>query len=389
VALQTETAPDSSTKRTSTGQEMKPASSMLGIVVVGGTSLVLIFAILVLYPLKDWWHKTWFFSMLFKPVTAMQKITVGILAIVLFVAVMGVILWLIDRPKVPNFVLLAGFLGPVVVFLAVGLLWPAIRTILDSFHKFRQGNAVGWTGFENYTYYFHGGQSKMFINTVLWVFLVPICATVFGLVYAVLVDRTRFEKAAKALIFLPTAISMVAASVIWRYVYYQPGFGSKGQIGLLNGIVTAFGGTPKNWLILSFPSPTFALIVIMIWIQAGFAMTVLSAAIKAIPDDIIEAAAIDSATGIRLFRYITIPSIRPTLVVVITTVAIGALKTFDIVLVMVGTSAPNAILASGFYGALSNLEYGRAGALAVMIFVIVSPIIIFNVRQMKKSEGIR
>jgi len=127
----------------------------------------------------------------------------------------------------------------------------------------------------------------------------------------------------------------------------------------------------------------------MIWIQAGFCMTVLSAAIKAVPDDIVEAAKIDGATGMRLFRSITIPTIRPTLVVVITTVAIASLKTFDIVNVMGGNLPTNNILANLFYNQLSVQQYGLAGALAVIIFIIVSPIIVFNVRQMRKSEAIR
>ena len=131
------------------------------------------------------------------------------------------------------------------------------------------------------------------------------------------------------------------------------------------------------------------MIVVMIWIQAGFAMTVLSAAIKAVPDDIVEAAKIDGATGMRLFRSITIPTIRPTLVVVITTVAIASLKTFDIVNVMGGNLPGNDILANAFYNQLSVQQNGLAGALAVLIFIIVSPIIVFNVIQMRKSEAIR
>ncbi len=331
----------------------------------------------------------WFVDAIFDPTTVAQKVFVTLFAIVLFVAVMAVILWAIDRPRVPNGVLVAGFLGPVIIALAGGLLFGALKTIFQSFRKSDQfGNDIGWAGFANYTHWFTSANSDMLINTVLWVFLVPILATSFGLVYAVLVDRTRYEAAAKALIFLPTAISMVAASVIWKYVYYSPAPDGQKQIGLLNAIVTAFGGNPSDWT-LSFPSGTIALIVVMIWIQAGFAMTVLSAAIKAVPDDIVEAAKIDGATGMRLFRSITIPTIRPTLVVVITTVAIASLKTFDIVNVMGGNLPANEIIANQFFRQLSVQQNGLAGALAVLIFVIVSPIIVFNVRQMKKSEANR
>jgi alpha-glucoside transport system permease protein len=332
---------------------------------------------------------SWVIDAIFDPQSVGQKVFVTIFAIVLFVVVMGLILWLIDRPRVPNGTVVAGFLGPVVIALAGGLLFSAIKTIYESFRKFDQfGTDLGWNGLKNYSHFFTSAYRDTFINTVLWVFLVPIFATLFGLVYASLVDRTRYEAAAKALVFLPMAISMVAASVIWQYVYYAPAPPGEKQIGLLNAIVVAFGGTPSSWT-LTFPSGTIALIVVMIWIQAGFAMTVLSAAIKAVPDDIVEAAKIDGATGMRLFRSITVPTIRPTLVVVITTVAIASLKTFDIVNVMGAGLPSNNILANLFYNQLSVQQNGLAGAVAVMIFVIVSPIIVFNVIQMKKSEAIR
>lgn len=331
----------------------------------------------------------WLLNMLFRPTTWEQKLVVMFVAILIFVVVMGLILWLVDRDRVPNGTLVAGFLGPVVIALAGGLLYPAISTTVQSFRSFNAaGNAAGWVGFKNYTHFFTSAQLPLFVNTVLWIFLVPIFATAFGLVYAVLVDRTRYEAAAKALIFLPTAISMVAASVIWRFVYYQPSPQGQGQIGFLNGIVGIFGGTAQNWLI-KYPISTIALIIVMVWIQAGFAMTVLSAAIKAVPDDIVEAAKIDGASGMRLFRSITIPTIRPTLVVVLSTVAIASLKTFDIVNVMGNGLTKNDILASAFYSSLSSQQPGLAGALSVMIFILVSPVIVFNVRQMKKSEEIR
>lgn len=373
-----------------TRPEVKQSSS-ISYLIVGVLAALAVFLVLIYTVLSDWWRGSWLFLMLFNPTTSLQKIVVMIFAIVLFVAVMGVILWAIDRPQVPNWLVAFGFLAPVVVFLAVGLVWPALKTIYDSFQKFNgvSLDSQGFAGFDNYTYYFTAAQSNLFINTVLWVFLVPIIATVFGLVYAVLVDRTRFEAAAKALIFLPTAISMVAAAVIWRYVYYQPAPKGKDEIGLLNATLNIFGADAKNWLVLGFPVPTLAMIAIMIWIQAGFAMTVLSASIKAVPDDIIEAAKIDGATGMKLFTKITIPSIRPTLVVVITTVAFAALKSFDIVNVMSNRLPASQILASQFFNELSGLQYGRAGALAVMIFVIVSPVIVFNIRQMKKSEEMR
>jgi alpha-glucoside transport system permease protein len=332
---------------------------------------------------------SWFVDMIFKPESVGQKLLVMVVAIALFLVVMGVILWAVDRTNVSKGVLVAGFLGPVVIALTSGLLWSAIKTIIQSFQKFDQfGTEIGWAGWANYGHVFTGANSRMLINTVVWIFVVPIFATIFGLVYAVLVDRTRYEAAAKALIFLPTAISMVAASVIWKYVYFQPAPEGDSEIGLLNAIISLFGGSGVNWTTV-FPIGTFALIVVMIWIQTGLAMTLLSASIKAIPDEIIEAAKIDGATGWRLFRSVTVPSIRPTIVVVMTTIAIASLKTFDIVNVMGNNLSDNNILANAFYNWMSVQQPGWAGAAAVIIFIVVIPVIVFNVRQMRKSEAIR
>lgn len=331
----------------------------------------------------------WVARTLFSPTTAIQKVIVMVVVIVLFVAVMGLILWLVDHRRVPNGTVVAGFLGPTVIALAGGLLYPAISTIIASFHKYNGTAAsTGWAGFANYTHFFNKANAPIFYNTIAWIFLVPLFAAAFGLVYAVLVDRTRFEAAAKALIFLPTAISMVAAAVMWKYIYYQPTTQGNGQVGVLNALVSPFGGTAQNWLI-KWPVSSLAMIVVMVWIQAGFAMTVLSAAIKAVPDDIVEAARIDGATGMRLFRSITIPTIRPTLVVVITTIAIGSLKTFDLVNILGNGITKNDILASAFYSLNASSQPGLAGAVAVMIFILVSPVIVFNVRQMKKADANR
>lgn len=332
---------------------------------------------------------SWLHDALFKPTTAPEKIFVMIFAIVLFVVVMGAILWLVDRSRVPRWLLVLGFVGPVVGFLAIGLLWPAVVTVYQSLRSFDAfGTDIGWAGLDNYHAVFTKQNVPMLINSVLWVFLVPVFATVFGLIYAALVDRVRGEAFAKALIFLPVAISMVAASIIWKYVYYAPAPQGQPQVGLLNALVELVGGTTQNW-VTKFPTGTFALIIVMVWIQTGLAMTLLSAAIKAVPDEIVEAAHIDGAGGLRLFWSITIPSIRPTLIVVITTIAIASLKTFDIVNVMGGNLPINQILANAFYSALSSQQNGLAGAYAVIIFVIVTPVIVFNVRQMKKSEATR
>jgi alpha-glucoside transport system permease protein len=226
------------------------------------------------------------------------------------------------------------------------------------------------------------------LNTVLWVALVPLAATGIGLVYAVLVDRAKVERFAKTMIFLPMAISMVGASVIWKFVYND-------RVGLLTalykGVAGWFSDNPPtpHWL-LDAPANTFFLMVVMVWIQAGFAMTVLSASIKAIPDDIVEAARLDGVSGVKMFWLVTVPMIRPSIVVVFTTVAMTALKAFDIVRTMGGDQFHASVVANDFY--TQSFRYQNAGlgaALAVLLFVIVVPVIVYNVRQLKKAEDIR
>ncbi|MGL5930206.1 MAG: carbohydrate ABC transporter permease, partial [Dermatophilaceae bacterium] len=229
------------------------------------------------------------------------------------------------------------------------------------------------------------GLPDVFRNTLFWVILVPLLATGLGLLYAILIDRARGEAAAKALIFLPMAISMVGATLIWKFVYFYNGDPGSEQVGLLNAIITRVGLDPVDFL-GNAPGNTFALIAIMIWIQAGFAMTILSAAIKAIPDDIIEAASLDGVKGFKMFRFITLPSIRSSVIVVLTTIAIATLKAFDIVQASSGGKLGDSILANEFYNrSFVTQEPGLGAAIAIVIFVLVMPIIVFNVIQMRKD----
>jgi alpha-glucoside transport system permease protein len=225
-------------------------------------------------------------------------------------------------------------------------------------------------------------------NTALWVLVAPLAATFLGLVYAYLVDKSRFEALAKGLVFLPMAISMVGASIIWKFVYeFKPA--GVNQTGLLNQFIVWLGGEPQQFL-LSRPLNTFLIMVVFIWIQAGFAMTLLSASIKAIPDDIVEAARLDGVSGVGMFWRITIPSIRPALVVVLTTIAMTTLKTFDIVRTMTAGQFNTSIVALEFYDQrFRQNEAGLSAALAVLLFVIVVPVIIYNVRQQRLSEDVR
>ncbi|QAY63874.1 sugar ABC transporter permease [Xylanimonas allomyrinae] len=326
---------------------------------------------------------------LLNPTTPGEKIADMFIAIALFVVVMGLILYLVDRPKrVPNWVVALAFAGVPLLLLAYGLVRSALITLWSSFFD-RTGDT--FVRFDNYKQMFTTGQfQQVLVNTAIWVIAVPVLATFIGLVYAVIIDRSRFERAAKVLIFIPMAISMVGASIIWRFVYeFRPNQPNIQQTGLLNQVLVWIGLEPQQFL-LNQPSNTAFLIVVMIWIQTGFAMTVLSAAIKAIPDDIIEAARLDGLSGVGMFRYITVPSIRPALIVVLTTIAITALKVFDIVRTMTGGQFGTGVVANEFFTqAFRQNNQGLASAFAVVLFILVIPIIAYNVRQLRKTEEIR
>lgn len=307
-------------------------------------------------------------------------------AVALFVGLMGVILLAAGRiRRKADWWQSMAFVLPALLLLAIGLVYPAIRTLYQSF--FDRTSAT-FVGLDNYTQVFTDPAMLIVLrNTAIWVILTPLLSTFIGLVYAVLVDRSRVEAFAKAVIFLPMAISLVGASIIWKFVYeYRPDQQGIQQIGLLNQVLVWLGFEPHQFLIGS-PLNTLFLIVVMVWVQAGFAMTVLSAAIKAIPADITEAAQLDGLTGVRMFRYITVPSIRPALVVVLTTIAIGTLKVFDIVRTMTGGQFDTSVVANEFYTqGFRLLNTGVASTLAVFLFVLVVPLVAYNVRQMRKAD---
>ncbi|GIF05576.1 alpha-glucoside ABC transporter permease [Actinoplanes siamensis] len=309
-------------------------------------------------------------------------------ALLLFAAVLGVVLFFASRVRGKRSDNLVGYLYllPVVLLLAVGLVYPGLRTIYESFFD-AQGNA--FIGVDNYkTILTDGDQLTVLGNTIVWVLIVPVVATAVGLIYAILVDKSRFESFAKALIFLPMAISMVAAGVIWKFMYeYRVDQPNVKQIGLINQILVWFGGKPVQLLITDTGKlNTLLLIVVFIWIQAGFAMTILSAAIKAIPDEIVEAARLDGVSPWSMFVKITLPSVRTTIVVVLTTLAIGTLKVFDVVRTMTGGNFKTSVIANEFYSQLIRADnQGLAAALAVVLFILVIPIIVYNIRQVRQE----
>jgi alpha-glucoside transport system permease protein len=281
------------------------------------------------------------------------------------------------------------FVGPALVLLSVFLIYPVINTVVLSF---KDAQSQDWVGLDNYKFVFTNESTLRAIrNTALWIVLVPLVGVSVGLVFATLADRLRRGEAiAKSFIFLPMAISFVGAAVTFRLIYsFRPeGFGT--NIGLMNGIWQGLGNNPVPWL-SERPWNNLLLMVIMIWIQTGFAMVVLSAAIKSIPDEIIEAARIDGASEFQVFRRITVPSILPTIVVVTTYMVINALKVFDIVFVMGnaeanGTEVIAERMIKWFF--ISNND-GRGAAIAVILFLAVIPVMLWNIRRFREQESIR
>ena len=277
------------------------------------------------------------------------------------------------------------FLFPAMLFLNVYLVYPVVETFRLSFFD---KNGV-FIGFGNYVWAFgDSGFRQSIFNNILWLLIVPFFATAFGLVIAVLADRLWWGTIAKSLVFMPMAISFVGASVIWRFVYDYRAAGEN-QIGLLNAIVTGFGLPPQAWITLPLWNSVF-LMVILIWIQTGFAMVILSAALRGVPEETLEAARIDGANGFRIFFDIMIPQIWGTIVVVWTTITIVVLKVFDIIFAMTNGQWDTEVLANlMFKWMFVNFDYGRGSTIAVIIMLSVLPIMVWNIRRANAEEGTR
>ncbi len=301
-------------------------------------------------------------------------------------AVLGAVFFLLDyRAKAGQGYLfqLIGFLSPALFLLGIGLVYPTIATF---FKAFMNARGTRFVGFENFIFVFGQEANRVaIINTIIWVLVVPAFSTIVGLAYAVFVDKARGERVLKALVFMPMAISFVGASIIWKFVYDANQVGTP-QIGLFNGIITFFGGNPYDFIQVA-PWNNLFLMVILIWVQTGFAMVVLSAAIKGVPAEQMEAAQLDGTNAWQRFTNVTVPGIRSSLIVVLTTISIASLKVFDIVQTMTGGANGTNVLANAVYA--QKLEEGRASAFAVILFILVLPIIIYNVRQMRLQKEIR
>ncbi len=278
------------------------------------------------------------------------------------------------------------FLLPALLFLTVYLVYPVFDTIrLSLFDKFGQR----FIGLDNYLWAINDGNFRQSVfNNLLWLIIVPFFATAFGLVIAVLADRLWWGNIAKSLIFMPMAISFVGASVIWKFIYSYRGPGQE-QIGALNALVTGLGFPPQAWITIPFWN-SILLMVILIWIQTGFAMVILSAALRGIPEETLEAARIDGANDFRIFFDIMIPQIWGTIIVVWTTITITVLKVFDIVFAMTNGEFQTQVLANFMYSWMFRSgDFGRGSTVAVVIMLAVMPIMIWNIRRATAEEGTR
>ena len=276
--------------------------------------------------------------------------------------------------------------GPAIILLLVFFIYPVINTIVLSFQN---ADSTKYVGLKNYqTIFTNSAMLDVLKNNLIWLVLATLLTVGLGLITAVLVDRVKIESVIKSALFVPMAISFVAAGVIWRFVYiYEPA--GETQIGLLNAILGLFKIQPQAWLINSTFN-NFALILVYVWMWTGFCMVILSAALKGIPDEILEAARIDGANRFTLFWNVMVPMIRPTLGVVATTMVINILKIFDVVYVMTGGNYNTDVVALEFYNQLFNFNNaGLACALAVLLLLVMMPVMYLYIRRLRVEEGQR
>jgi alpha-glucoside transport system permease protein len=276
------------------------------------------------------------------------------------------------------------FVGPGIAIVIYYLAVPAIRTLIASLLN-RDGSS--FVGLRNYvTVFTDPAMLVTFRNNLLWIVFGAGLTVVFGLVIAALADHSLFEAIAKSIIFMPMAISLVGAGIIWKFIYTVRPV-NEPQIGLLNAVVVALGGQPEAWIALLQPWNNLFLIVIVIWLQTGYAMVLFSAAIKGVPAEILEAARVDGANEFDVFFRITIPSIIGTIIAVTTTVVIFTLKIFDVVIVMTGGQYGTEVIATQFYNQYFVFRnFGLGSTLAIILLIAVIPIMIYNLRGFSKRE---
>lgn len=275
------------------------------------------------------------------------------------------------------------FVGPAVLILVIYLVYPVFASL---WYSLLDRNADNFVGLSNYIWAFGDRTFQIAIrNNIMWLIIVPTLSTAFGLLIAYMTDRLWWGQVARTLVFLPMAISFVGASVIWKFVYDFRGVGEE-QIGLLNAVVVALGGEPQAWIAIPFWN-NLLLMVILIWIQTGFAMVILGAAIRGVPEDTIEASIMEGANNFQIFFKIVIPQIFGTIVVVWTTITILVLKIFDIVFAMTNGQWNSNVLANFMYDQLFRAgDIGRGSAVAIVIMLAVTPVMIYNIRRARQEN---
>jgi alpha-glucoside transport system permease protein len=278
------------------------------------------------------------------------------------------------------------WLFPALVLMGVYLLYPALDTIYLSFFN---NAGTKFIGLSNFTYFFTNPDTLISLrNNAYWLVFLSAVTVILGLVFAVLFDRVKYEPTAKAILFLPMAISFTAASVIWKLMYdYQPA--GAVQTGTLNQIATMLGGQPVAWITdPSINNP--ALIWVGIWMWTGFALIILSAGLKGIPNEIIEAARVDGANEFQILRKIIVPMMSTTILVVGTTMVINALKIFDVIYVMTGGFFKTQVLAVQMYIEMfTNFAFAHAAAVATILLITIIPFMIINIRRFQEQERVR
>jgi alpha-glucoside transport system permease protein len=322
-----------------------------------------------------------------KGLTALITVVIGIGAALLLFFVLNKIAELLP-PKWEERIKPLLYILPAFLSIVVYLVYPTILTFINSF---KDRSSTEWVGFQNFEDLLTdpGFQDTIF-NTLLWMLVVPISCVVLGLAVATLADRLgpRGEKASKTVIFLPMAISMVGAATIWRFMYYAAPEGQP-QIGLLNATRDLFGMDPVAWLQQSdYHFNSFLLMVVLLWSQVGFSMVLLSAAVKGVPVDTLEAARIDGASERQIFFKVVVPQIKGTIITVYITVLIGVMKVFDIVYVMTNGNFNTNVLGNEFWNQLStNFNNGAAAAIVVILMIAVVPVMWYQVRHFKAEEA--
>lgn len=364
---------------------LQPVRLLIGVIGIALT-LWLMFNLFLAFA----YHPGWFFD---------SKLLMGALGLIAGVGGAAILFWFINVAiealprRLEHGLIPYAFLLPGFSLIGLMLLYPTIQTIHYSFAN-RDSTEYREPPWANYTELFSSGAfwSAIF-NNVLWIAIVPAITVALGVVVAVMADKlsASSEKWAKSFIFLPMAISFVAASAIWLttvYAYQAPG---RPQTGVLNAIVQQFGGQPQNWLAIETGRlNSLLLMVILIWLQTGFAMVLLSSAIKGVPEDTIEAARIDGASEWQIFWKVVIPQIRATIITVFITVLILVMKVFDIVYVLTNGRNNTDVIANMFFNELfARGQAGRATAIVVILLIAVIPILIYQVKQFREQEATR